>query len=216
VTGAEARGVIFDMDGVLIDSGAHHRAAWAALLEDEGVTCEDSAWRLTIGRPAEEAVALLLGRTLPPEEARRLAERKREHYARFAGRGVQTIAGVSAFVSELQRLGVKRAVATSATRRDVDRLLGELGLLTRFDAVVSADDVRWGKPNPEVYLRAAQGLELRPSECLVFEDALVGVHAARNAGMRVIGVTTAHTGRELIQAGAERAIANFEGFAWPV
>ncbi|MEX2147314.1 MAG: HAD family phosphatase [Candidatus Rokuibacteriota bacterium] len=216
MSGAEAHGVIFDMDGVLIDSGAHHRAAWAALLEDEGVTANETSWRLTIGRPAEEAVALLLRRALPAEEARRLAERKREHYARFAGRGVQAIAGVSAFVAELERLGVKRAVATSATRHDVERLLGELRLRERFHVIVAADDVRWGKPNPEVYLRAAEGLALRPSECLVFEDAVVGVHAARNAGMRVIGVTTAHTGRELIEAGAERAIANFEGFAWPV
>jgi beta-phosphoglucomutase family hydrolase len=216
VSSADARGVIFDMDGVLIDSGAHHRAAWAALLEDEGVPCTDTAWRLTIGRPAEEAAALILGRTLAPEEARRLAERKRAHYTRLVARGVQAIPGVSAFVAELERLGVKRAVATSATRSDVQRLLDELGLRERFDVVVAADDVRWGKPNPEVYLRAAEGLALRTSECLVFEDALVGVHAARNAGMRVIGVTTAHTGRELIEAGAERAIANFEGFAWPV
>jgi beta-phosphoglucomutase family hydrolase len=216
VSGADARGVIFDMDGVLIDSGAHHRAAWAALLEDEGVVGTDTGWRLTIGRPAEEAAALILGRTLAPEEARRLAERKRAHYTRLVARGVQAIPGVSAFVAELERLGVKRAVATSATRSDVQRLLGELGLRERFDVVVAADDVRWGKPNPEVYLRAAEGLGLRTAECLVFEDALVGVHAARNAGMRVIGVTTAHTGRELIEAGAERAIANFEGFAWPV
>ena len=216
MSGADARGVIFDMDGVLIDSGAHHRAAWAALLEDEGVASTDTAWRLTIGRPAEEAAALILGRTLAPEEARRLAERKRAHYTRLVARGVQAIPGVSAFVAELERLGVKRAVATSATRSDVQRLLGELGLRERFDVVVAADDVRWGKPNPEVYLRAAEGLGLRTAECLVFEDALVGVHAARNAGMRVIGVTTAHTGRELIEAGAERAIANFEGFAWPV
>jgi beta-phosphoglucomutase len=213
---AEARGVIFDMDGVIIDSGAHHRAAWAALLEDEGVASTDASWRLTIGRPAEEAAGLLLGRKLPPEEAQRLAERKREHYTRLAGRGAQAIAGVAGFVAELERLGVRRAVATSATRRDVDRLLGELGLREHFDIVVSADDVRWGKPNPEVYLLAAQGLALRPSQCLVFEDAIVGVHAARNAGIRVIGVTTAHTGRELIEAGAERAIANFEGFVWPV
>jgi beta-phosphoglucomutase len=216
VTAAPARAAVFDMDGVLIDSGAHHRAAWAALLEDEGVACPEASWRLTIGRPAEEAVALLLGRALAPEEARRLAERKREHYTRLATRGVQAIAGVSDFIGELERLGVKRAVATSATRNDVERLLGELRLRERFHVVVAADDVRWGKPNPEVYLRAAEGLGLRPSDCLVFEDALVGVHAARNAGMRVIGVTTAHTGRELLQAGAERAIADFQGFAWPV
>ena len=85
-----------------------------------------------------------------------------------------------------------------------------------FEVVVTADDVRWGKPNPEVYLRAAEGLGLPPQRCLVFEDSVVGVHAARNAGMRVIGLSTAHTVRELLAAGAERAIPHFEGFAWPV
>jgi len=204
------------MDGVLVDSGAHHRDAWRALLTDLEVTPPKEFWRLTIGRPAEEAVPLLLGRAVDPAEAAQLAERKREHYARLRERGLQPIAGAPAFIDELVRLEVPRAVATSATRRDLEGLLGELGLLDRFPVAVTADDVRWGKPNPEVYLRAAEGLGLPPLACLVFEDSLVGIHAARNAGMRVIGVTSAHTGRELITAGAERAIADFEGFQWPV
>jgi beta-phosphoglucomutase len=212
---AAARGVIFDMDGVLIDSGAHHRDAWRALLADLATEPPPEFWRLTIGRPAEEAVALLLGRELPPEEAHRLAERKRAHYARLRERGLMAIPGAPVFVEELVRRNIPRAVATSATRRDVETLLGELGLREHFTVAVTAEDVRWGKPNPEVYLRAAEGLGLPPAACLVFEDSLVGVHAARNAGMRVIGVTTALTGRELLGAGAERAIVDFQGFQWP-
>jgi beta-phosphoglucomutase len=111
---------------------------------------------------------------------------------------------------------VPRAVATSATRRDVERVLVELGLRSRFDVVVTADDVRWGKPHPEVYLKAAAGLAVDPGACVVFEDAVVGVQAARAAGMRVIGVTTAHTGDELIRAGAERAVPDFQDVPWPV
>ncbi len=107
-------------------------------------------------------------------------------------------------------------MATSASRRDADALLTEVGLRRHFDVVITAEDVRWGKPNPEVYLKAAAGLAIPSKACLVFEDSLVGVHAARNCGMRVIGLTTSHTGRELLTAGAERAIADFEGFAWPV
>jgi beta-phosphoglucomutase len=213
---ASARGVIFDMDGVLVDSGAHHRDAWLALLTDLEVTPPKEFWRLTIGRPAEEAVPLLLGRAVDKDEAEQLAERKRAHYARLRERGLLPVAGAPAFLDLLAQLEVPRAVATSAVRRDLEALLGELGLRDRFAVAVTADDVRWGKPNPEVYLRAAEGLGLAPVSCLVFEDSLVGIHAARNAGMRVIGVTSAHTGRELIAAGAERAIANFEGFEWPV
>jgi HAD superfamily hydrolase (TIGR01509 family) len=211
-----ARAVVFDMDGVLIDSGAHHRDAWRLLLEDLGLTAAPDFWRLTIGRPAEEAVGLLLGRPVGAAEAVRLARRKRDHYTRLAAHGMLPIPGAPAFVAALARQGVPRAVATSASRRDVDALLAEVGVRRHFEVIVTADDVRWGKPDPEVYVRAAEGLGLPPSGCVVFEDSVVGVHAARAAGMRVIGVTTAHGADELRAAGAERAIADFEAVAWPV
>ena len=208
--------VVFDMDGVLIDSGVHHREAWQALLADLGVESPPDAWRLTIGRPAEEAVPLLLGRELDAADAHRLAERKREHYARLARRGMLAIPGVADFVAGLARKAVPRAVATTASRRDVESLLAEVGLRVHFDVVVAAEDVRWGKPDPEVYLSAAGKLGLPPAACVVFEDSLVGIQAARRAGMRVVGVTTAHVADELVAAGAERAIPSFEGVAWPV
>ncbi len=211
-----ARGVIFDMDGVLVDSGAHHRAAWRTLLEELGVAPRPDHWRLTIGRPGNEAVPLLLGRTLSWSEAERLADRKRDHYLRLSRRGLPAVRGVATFLAALEAAAVPRAVATSATRHDVDRLLGRLGLREHFDTVVAAEDVRWGKPDPEVYLRAAEGLALPPAACLVFEDSLVGVAAARRAGMRVIGVTTAHTPEELRAAGATDAVDDFEGLGWPL
>lgn len=215
MTGGDARAVVFDMDGVLVDSGAHHREAWRAMFRDVGVTPPPEFWRVTIGRPADAAVALLV-EGLDAAEARRLAEVKRAHYARLARRGAVAVAGAPGFIEALARLGVPRAVATSATRRDLDRVLAALGLRRRFEVVVTADDVRWGKPHPEVYLKAAAGLGVDPSACVVFEDAVVGVQAARAAGMRVIGVTSAHTGDELIDAGAERAIPDFEAVQWPV
>lgn len=206
---------IFDMDGVLIDSGAHHRKAWAALLHELRVApAEPEFWRLTIGRPAEEAVPLLLGRSMSAEEARQLALRKRELYADFSARGVDLVAGVGAFVAALARAGVPRAVGTSASSTDAFPLLREVGLGRYFDVVVTAEDVRWGKPDPEVYLLAARRIGVSPGECVVFEDSLVGVQAARRAGMRAIGVATAHTADELAAAGAEGAIATFEGAEW--
>jgi HAD superfamily hydrolase (TIGR01509 family) len=209
------RAVVFDMDGVLVDSGAHHREAWVAMCRDCGVTPPPEFWRLTIGRPAEEAVVLLVG-DVGRGETRRLADLKREHYTRLARRGVVAVAGVGAFVQALVRAGVPRAVATSASRRDLARVLDALGLTRHLDVTVTADDVRRGKPHPEVYLKAAEGLGVDAAACVVFEDAIVGVQAARAAGMRVIGVTTAHTADELIDAGAERAVPHFEAMPWPV
>ena len=206
---------IFDMDGVLIDSGAHHRSAWRALLDELGVVpARPDFWRLTIGRPAEEAVPLVLGRRVSAAEARRLALRKRELYTEFSSQGLRPIPGVQDFVGALARGGVPRAVGTSASRGDVDSLLGSLGLLRYFDVIVTAEDVRLGKPDPAVYLEAARQIGERPAVCVVFEDSLVGVHAARRAGMRAIGVTTAHTADELHEAGAEATIADFEGVEW--
>ena len=156
MTGAAASAVIFDMDGVLLDSGAHHRDAWRQLLADLGVEPAPDFWRCTIGRPAEEAVACLLDRPVDAEEARALARRKREHYARLAARGMLPIRRRRRPSSTmLAAEGVPRAVATSASRRDVEALLTQVGLREHFEVVVTADDVRWGKPNPEVFLRAA-------------------------------------------------------------
>jgi HAD superfamily hydrolase (TIGR01509 family) len=206
--------IIFDMDGVLVDSGAHHRAAWASLCAELSLSPPSDFWRLTIGRPAEEAVGLLVG-GVSAGEAVRLAERKRAHYTAHSRRGIVPVAGVCAYVAALAERGIPRAVATSATRPDVERLLGAIGLSGSFETVVSADDVRRGKPDPAVYLKAAELLGVAPAGCLVFEDAVVGVHAARAATMRVIGVATSYTATELVAAGAERAIPDFEGLPWP-
>jgi beta-phosphoglucomutase family hydrolase len=212
----ETRAVIFDMDGVLIDSGAHHRAAWRAMLDELGVApAEPDSWRLTIGRPSVEAVPLLLGRAMSSAEAQRLAARKQEHYRRLAAAGPALVPGVAEFVADLAARRVPRAVATSASRHDADGLLTRVGLRDRFEIVVTAEDVRRGKPDPEVYRLAASRLGVAPEHCLVFEDAVVGVQAARSAGMRTIGVSTAHTETELRAAGAERAVEDFEGVTWP-
>jgi HAD superfamily hydrolase (TIGR01509 family) len=206
---------IFDMDGVLIDSGAWHRAAWDALLTELGESPpQPDYWRLTIGRPSEEAIPLLLGRPVPDWETYRLARRKRDHYARLSRQGVRAVAGVSDFVADLARRRMPMAVGTSASAYDVDHLLRSLGLLEHFPVVVTADDVTFGKPDPEVYVLAARRLRADPAQCIVFEDSIVGIHAARAAGMRAIGVATAYSEAELKAAGAERVIDDFEGLGW--
>ena len=125
-----------------------------------------------------------------------------------------SVPGVRDFIAALSRLGIPRAVGTSASRFDLDRLLVGVGLRRHFDVIVTADDVMLGKPDPEIYELAAARLRVPPDACIVFEDSLVGVEAARSAGMRAVGVTTAHSEAELLEAGAERAIADFEGIEW--
>ena len=101
-----------------------------------------------------------------------------------------------------------------ASRFDVEHLLGGVGLRRYFDVIVTAADVTLGKPDPEVYLEAARRLRAQPAASLVFQDSVVGVEAARRAGMRAIGVTTAHSAEDLHAAGAEKTIDHFEGLEW--
>jgi HAD superfamily hydrolase (TIGR01509 family) len=206
---------IFDLDGVLVDSGVWHRAAWQALLAELGVEASrPDWWRLTIGRPSEEALPLLLGRTLTSVEAARLARRKRDLYAGLSGQGLRAVPGAPAFVQRLERRGVARAVGTSASRRDALRMLEAVGLGSRFTVVITAEDVERGKPDPEVYTLAARRLDVASGSCVVFEDSVVGIEAARRAGMRAVGVTTAYGEEELRAAGAGTVIADFEGLRW--
>src|SRR4029453_15554638 len=146
--------------------------------------------------------------------ARRPPRPKRDLYQERAQNGLEPVPGVPEFLHSLERHHVPRAVGTSASRWDAERLLHDLGLLRLFDVVVTGDDVMLGKPDPEVWTQAARRLRVTPGHCVVFEDALVGVQAARAAGMRVIGVTTAHTEGELLAAGADRTIPDFQGLEW--
>jgi len=214
--GIRAEGVgaaIFDLDGVLVDSGVYHRAAWRALLKELGAEPVDGEfWRLTIGRPVEEALPLLLGRRLSSWEIARYSQRKTDLYHQLSGGRFQPVPGAVSFVRALEAGNIPRALATSASARSVDLVLRDLGLI--FPIVITADDVIRGKPNPEGYLTAAARLGVAPRACVVFEDSLVGVEAARLAGMLPIGLTTAHTEAELRKAGSVRVVANFEGLTW--
>ena len=215
MTHGRLRAVIFDMDGVLVDSGAYHRAAWRALLEELGVEPQDGEfWRLTIGRPVEEALPVLLGRPLSAREIAHYSKRKTDIYHQLADGRFSPVPGAVTFVRELEREHVPRALATSASPRSVAAVLDGLGLTSHFPVVVTADDVERGKPDPEVYLAAASGLGVAPRHCVVFEDSLVGVKAALRAGMLPIGLTTAHTEAELREVGAVRVLPDFEGLTW--
>ena len=209
------RAAVFDMDGVLIDNSRFHREAWRRLAREEGFALTDPEfWRQAIGRPVEEAVPRILGSPVPPAEAIRLAQRKTALYHELADGQAPPVAGVVAFVRALTVLGVPRALATSAVADSAARILEGIGLAAVFPVQVTAGQVQRGKPDPEVYLTAATWLGVPPAACVVFEDAVVGVEAARRAGMAVVGLTTAHAAAELREAGAAWTAPDFTGLTW--
>jgi HAD superfamily hydrolase (TIGR01509 family) len=212
---AAIRAAVFDMDGVLVNNAPFHREAWRRLAREEGFPLTDPEfWRLAIGRPVAEAVPRILGRAVPPADAMRLAQRKTTLYHELADGHAPPVAGVVEFVRHLTTAAVPRALATSAVAESAARILDGLGLAAAFPVQVTAGQVERGKPDPEVYLTAAARLGVPPAACVVFEDAVVGVEAARRAGMAVVGLTTAHAAAELREAGATWTVPDFTGLAW--
>jgi beta-phosphoglucomutase len=212
---AGLRAAVFDMDGVLVNNAPFHREAWRRLSREEGFPLTDPEfWRQAIGRPVEEAVPRILGRPIPVAEAIRLARRKTALYHELADGHAPPVSGVVEFVRGLATADVPRALATSAVAESAARILEGIGLAAAFPVQVTAGQVRRGKPDPEVYLTAAARLGVPPAVCVVFEDAVVGVEAARRAGMAVVGLTTAHTAAALREAGATWTAPDFTGLAW--
>jgi beta-phosphoglucomutase family hydrolase len=194
-----AKAVLWDLDGVLVDTAAHHFRAWRTLFRELGRDLSEEDFRRTFGLRNDAILRTLVG-DLPREEAARLSRHKEELYRQGIAEGLEPMPGVVELLHRLQRRGRGLAIVSSTPRENVDVALRSLGLTGLFDTVVAEEDVRRGKPNPEGYLLAAERLGMMPSECVVIEDAPGGVEAARRAGMRCVGLAADRPERELAKA----------------
>jgi beta-phosphoglucomutase family hydrolase len=186
-----ARAFIFDMDGTIVDNMAYHTKSWLEFFARRGKTYDaDAFFRETAGAQGREILRERLGADVPDEQIAVLALEKDALYRDMYGPHRAAIAGFEAFVTEADARGIQLAVATSAPPLNIVFTLDELDLRRHFHAVVGAADVKHGKPHPDVFLKAAEKLGVDPSECIVFEDAPMGVEAARRAGMRAVAITT--------------------------
>src|SRR3989442_2389420 len=198
---------VFDMDGVLVDSGNLHRESWRRLCQEEGVPLEDPEfWRFTIGRRTEEALPVILGRPLEPQERVRLTARRIALYHELLQKQTVPVPGVTTFLNDLRIRGVACGLATAALPISVNVTLDALGLADAFAARVTSADVACGKPDPEVYRVAARRLGVPPGDCVAFDDAPVGIKAARAAGMAVGCLATRPTPSRIIPSGGGKAL----------
>ena len=184
-------GAIFDWDGVVIDSSSHHEESWERLAAETGFALPPDHFKKGFGMKNAFIIPKLLKWTEAPDDVVRLSLRKEELYRDIVvERGIAPLPGVTGWLDELRRYGIPCAIGSSTERLNIDTILRVLGIGHYFSAIVSAEDVSHGKPDPEVFLTAAQRIEREPARCVVFEDALVGIEAAHRGGMKVIGVAT--------------------------
>jgi beta-phosphoglucomutase family hydrolase len=184
-------GAIFDWDGVIVDSSSHHQESWERLARETGLALPEGHFKKGFGMKNEFIIPNLLNWSKLPEEIEQLSLRKEALYREILLEwGIHPLPGVTAWLAELKRHGIPCAIGSSTHRLNIETILNMLAFKDCFNTIVTAEDVSHGKPDPEVFLTAAERIGLNPSHCVVFEDALVGIEAAHRGGMKVVAVAT--------------------------
>ena len=205
------RAFIFDMDGTLLDNMRFHTSAWMETINELGHPSVDpTEWeKQTSGVPNRTIFAEMLG--VHTDDVGQWVERKEAAYRRLSSGLLEPLAGLHRFLTEALHGGVDLAMATGAGPANIEFNLEALDLTDFFQMIVGADDVSRGKPDPEVFLTAAKLLGIDPELCVVFEDAPLGIEAARRAGMKVVAFTTMLSATELeLLPGVHVVADNFE------
>lgn len=183
-------GVIFDLDGVLVDTGWAHKRSWFDLAEKEGFSMSDEFFYSTFGMQNYMIIPMVTGQELPRDEVDRMADWKERRYREIIADRLEPSDGAKDLLDELKEAGFLTAVGSSAPRANLDFVLERVNLRDCFDACVSGEQVTHSKPAPDTFLKAADKLVLAPNRCAVVEDAVQGVEAGKAAGMPVAAVTT--------------------------
>ena len=181
--------VLWDMDGVLVDTAELHYQTWKATLAGYGIPFSRQLFNEFFGMNNEQTLTGILGRAPEPSFLQEVSDNKEDKFRKSIHTQVELYPGVRKLLQELQRAGVRQAIASSAPQENIDALVNELNMASFFQAIVSGCELK-SKPDPATFLLAAERLGVNPQRCVVIEDALHGIEAARRAGMKCIAVAT--------------------------
>jgi beta-phosphoglucomutase family hydrolase len=191
--------VLWDLDGVIADTGIYHYQAWVDVFDKLGKTFTEAQFMHYFGQRHDTIIHGVLGE-VTQEEFDAITEEKQENYRQRVARNIQPMPGAIELIKSLGKNGIKTAIASSAPPENVDIIVKGLGIQNCFDAYARGTEVAEGKPSPLVFLLAAEKLAVEPAGCVVIEDAIAGVAAAKSAGMKCIAVTNSHPRDKLEQA----------------
>ncbi|MFX1304584.1 MAG: HAD family hydrolase [Promethearchaeota archaeon] len=192
--------VIFDMDGVLADTGSIHFESWVKMAKEIGLEFTRDMFEETFGQQSPTITRKLVGPEVDNNLVKKWANLKEQYYREMLKNKLIPLPGVIRIIKELKSKGFKLGVGSSGPPENVVLLLTKLKIKAYFDVIITAAEVKKGKPEPDVFLMVANYLKINPKNCLVIEDAPVGIEAAKRAGMRSVALTTTHNKEELIDA----------------
>src|SRR2546428_8470109 len=202
--------ILWDMDGVLVNSMEFHYQAYREVLSEFGRDLSREEYLTSlIGLRNYVILRRLLG-DLPQEEVERLMAAKEAAFRRRVAGNVQPLPGAAELVRRAHEAGLKQAIVSSTPCENIELVVDSLGLASMFDTLVGEEDAQHGKPDPEGFLVAAERLSVPPADSVVLEDAPEGIAGGKAAGMRCIGVTTPRPPQKLAQAGADLVVPSLE------
>jgi beta-phosphoglucomutase family hydrolase len=192
--------VLWDMDGVIADTMQYHCSAWQDILKEMGVTLTNEEFRPLFGQRHDNIIRYALGNNLTHAQIEALSDRKQALYRQRVAKDIRALPGAIELIKSLNKNKIKTALASSATQENIDIIVKGLKLEKYFQAYVGGPEVAEGKPSPLIFQLAAKKLGTQPSSCVVIEDAIAGVTAAKTAGMKCVAVTNSHPREKLSAA----------------
>ena len=206
--------VIFDMDGVIVDTNPHHKIAIQQFCADHGIQLNELTFQHKIyGRTNRDWITNVFGE-ITIEQRDAYAKEKEALFRKIYEPDIKPVTGLIAFLDSLVANRIPRAIATSAPPENVEFIVRKTGIRKYFDIILDERNVTHGKPNPEIYIKTAKALNFPNKECIVIEDSLSGITAARKSGSKVIGITTTHTPEELSETNL--VIQDFNDLTIPI
>jgi beta-phosphoglucomutase family hydrolase len=193
--------VLWDLDGVIADTAEYHYLAWRDVFKARGVSYSMADFMPFFGRRHDTIIKATLGDNIPLREIRAITDEKQRDYRRRVAADIRALPGAVALLRSLNAHGIKSAIASSAVPENIVVILRGLGIEDCFQAIVHGMEVEEGKPSPQIFLHAAKKLKVKPGNCVVIEDAVAGVAAARSAGMKCVAVSNSHPREKLKDAG---------------
>ena len=197
----DSQAVIFDLDGTLIDNNEFHLKTWRYCLQQAGREVSEEEYNAKInGRTNKDVIQYIYGKEITEEEILRHTLEKEAIYRDIYKPYIKPVEGLLEFLETLNNKQVPMAIATSGIQANINFMFEHIPIKKYFKEVVNSAHIQKGKPDPEIYLKTASLLKIEPSQCLVFEDAVVGIKSAKSAGMKVIAINTTHPKSELSEA----------------